>query len=77
LELSRDGLRLSLKVPMPAAAIGINSDPHRDALVTRFIPLQLKRRGAELRLVIPSAPMPRPKIGPRTGQGAWPGAAVV
>jgi hypothetical protein len=61
-ELSRDGLRLSLKVPMPAAAIGINSDPHRDALVTRFIPLQLKRRGAELRLVIPSAPMQRPKI---------------
>jgi DNA invertase Pin-like site-specific DNA recombinase len=61
-ELSLDGLRLSLKVPMPAAATSIDSDPPRDAIVTRFIPLQLKRRGAELRLVIPSAPMQRPKV---------------
>ena len=59
-ELSPEGLRLSLKVPMPA--IGIDSDPHRDAFVTRFIPLQLKRRGAELRLVIPGALIQRPKV---------------
>src|SRR6201987_3355384 len=50
-ELSRDGLRLSLKVPMPATLGGSNPQG-RDAIVTRFIPLQLKRRGAELRLVI-------------------------
>ena len=60
-ELSRDGLRLSLKVPMPAA--GAENDPTcRDAIVTRFIPLQLKRRGAELRLIVPDAHTPRPKV---------------
>jgi site-specific DNA recombinase len=61
-ELSRDGLRLSLKVPMPTMPIGMDSDPHRAALVTRFVPLLLKRRGAELRLVIPGAPVQRPKV---------------
>ena len=60
-ELSRDGLRLSLKVPMPAAAAG-NDPPWADAIVTRFIPLQLKRRGAELRLIVPDAHTPRPKV---------------
>ena len=47
-ELSRDGLRLSLKVPMPAAGGG-NDLPWPDAIVTRFLPLQVKRRGVELR----------------------------
>jgi site-specific DNA recombinase len=60
-ELSRDGLRLSLKVPMPAAGAG-NDPPWADAIVTRFIPLQLKRRGSELRLIIPDAHTPRPKV---------------
>jgi hypothetical protein len=60
-ELSRDGLRLSLKVPMPAA--GAENDPTcRDAIVTRFIPLQLKRRGVELRLVIAGAHTQTPKV---------------
>jgi site-specific DNA recombinase len=60
-ELNRDGLRLSLKVPMPAAGAG-NNPPWADAIVTRFIPLQLKRRGAELRLIVPDAHTPRPKV---------------
>ena len=61
IELSRDGLRLSLKVPMPA--IGAENDPTcRDAIVTRFIPLQIKRRGVELRLVIAGAHTQRPKV---------------
>src|SRR5262245_45875741 len=60
-ELSRDGLRLSLKVPMPAAGAG-NDPPSADAIVTRFIPLQLKRRGAELRLIVPDAHTPRTKV---------------
>jgi site-specific DNA recombinase len=60
-ELSRDGLRLSLKVPMPA--VGAENDPTcRDAIVTRFVPLQVKRRGVELRLVIPGAHIQRPKV---------------
>ena len=46
---------------MPAILGG--GDPQgRDAIVTRFIPLQLKRRGAELRLVISGAPIQRPKV---------------
>jgi DNA invertase Pin-like site-specific DNA recombinase len=60
-ELSRDGLRLSLKVPMPPAGAG-NDPPWRDVTVTRFVPLQLKRRGAELRLIVPDAHTPRPKV---------------
>ena len=60
-ELSREGLRLSLKVPMPA--VGAENDPTcRDAIVTRFVPLQVKRRGVELRLVIPGAHIQRPKV---------------
>jgi hypothetical protein len=47
-ELSRDGLHLSLKVPMPAAGAG-NDLPCHDVMVTRFVPLQVKRRGVELR----------------------------
>jgi hypothetical protein len=61
IELSRDGLRLSLKVPMPAAGAG-NDLPCHDVMVTRFVPLQVKRRGVELRLVIPGAHTQRPKV---------------
>ena len=61
-ELSRDGLRLSLKVPMPAAPGAADEPPWPDVAVTRFVPLQLKRRGVELRLVIPSAQTQRPKV---------------
>jgi len=60
-ELSRDGLRLSLKLPMPAAEAG-NNPPSPDAIVTRFVPLQLKRRGVELRLLIAGAHTQRPKV---------------
>jgi hypothetical protein len=61
-ELSRDGLRLSLKVPMPATPVSANDSPWPDAIVTRFVPLQLKRRGVELRLVIAGAHTERPKV---------------
>jgi hypothetical protein len=60
-ELSRDGLRLSPKVPMLETG-GAGDPQYRDAIVTRFIPLQLKRRGAELRLVITGTPLQRPKV---------------
>ena len=53
-ELSRDGLRLSLKVPMPVGPSVADGPPSPDAIITRFVPLQLKRRGVELRLVIPA-----------------------
>jgi DNA invertase Pin-like site-specific DNA recombinase len=60
-DLSREGLRLSLMLPRPAI-VGGNDPQSRNAILTRFIPLQLKRRGAELRLVIPGAPIQRPKV---------------
>ena len=75
-ELSRDGLRLSLKVPMPAVGAG-NDPPWPDAIVTRFIPLQLKRRGAELRLIMPDAHTQRPKVDLALLKARWPRAAVV
>ena len=61
-ELSRDGLRLSLKVPMPATPGAADGPLAPDAIVTRFVPLQLKRRGVELRLVIPGVHPQMPKV---------------
>ena len=60
-ELSRDGLRLSLKVPMPVAETD-KDPPWPDTIVTRFVPLLLKRRGMELRLVIPGTHLRQPKV---------------
>jgi len=59
-ELGRDGFRLSLKVPTPTD--GNVNDPRSDALVTRFVPMRLKRRGVELRLVIDGAHPARPTV---------------
>jgi hypothetical protein len=53
-ELSRDGLRLSLNVPMPPDQNG-EARAASDAIIIRFIPMRLQRRGAELRLVIQNA----------------------
>jgi hypothetical protein len=61
-ELSRDGLRLSLKVPMPATPAAADGPPSPDAIITRFVPLQIKRRGVELRLVVPGADAQMPKL---------------
>jgi len=60
-ELSRDGLRLSLKVPMSLEQ-DRDPQPPSDAAITRFIPMRLQRRGAELRLVIQGAHPARPKV---------------
>jgi hypothetical protein len=52
-ELGRDGLRLSVKMPVPPdqdRAAG-----QTDAIITRFVPMRLRRRGVELRLVIQDA----------------------
>jgi site-specific DNA recombinase len=52
-ELSSDGIRLALKVPTrlahPAAP-----EMHASITVSRFVPMQIKRRGVELRLVMNS-----------------------
>jgi len=47
---------------MPATPGAADGPPAPDAIVTRFVPLQLKRRGVELRLVIPGAHPQMPKV---------------
>ena len=56
-ELSRDGIRVSIKVPLLA------TDYHNSASVshlalTRLVPMQMKRRGVEMRLVLEGEPGP-------------------
>jgi len=47
---------------MPATPGAANEPPRVDVIVTRFVPLQLKGRGVELRLVIPGAHPQLPKV---------------
>jgi len=50
-ELSPDGFRLALKLPTRSATPGATSIPS-NVVVSRFVPMQIKRRGVELRLVV-------------------------
>src|SRR5713101_5667030 len=58
-ELQSEGLRLTLRLPLPTAT-------HREAniLVTHDLPLQIRRRGVEKRLLIGGAAAPRVRIDP-------------
>jgi len=61
IELRRDGLRLSLKLPMPAEPDRADQ-PRADPIITRFLPMRIKRRGVELRLVIEAERTQAPKV---------------
>ncbi|MFZ1887490.1 MAG: recombinase family protein [Candidatus Binataceae bacterium] len=50
-ELSRDGIRVTLKVPIPPAEEQKGAQP-RHIVLTRFVPMQMKRRGVEMRMVL-------------------------
>ena len=50
-ELSRDGIRVTLKVPIPPAEEQKGAPPRHIAL-TKFVPMQMKRRGVEMRMVL-------------------------
>ncbi|MGH7878691.1 MAG: hypothetical protein ACREQD_04275, partial [Candidatus Binataceae bacterium] len=50
-ELNRDGIRISLHLPITANESPDRS-PSAQVRVTRFVPLQMKRRGGETRLVL-------------------------
>jgi hypothetical protein len=50
-ELRRDGIRVSLKLPLSAVAGPGGTRPSHIAL-SRIIPMQLKRRGLEMRMVL-------------------------
>ena len=50
-ELSREGLQLSLKLPVPSAGAG--DGPTSDHLsLANFVPLVMKRRGVEMKMVL-------------------------
>jgi site-specific DNA recombinase len=50
-DLSRKGLQLSLKLPVPSAGAG--DDPTSDHLsLVNFVPLVMKRRGVEMKMVL-------------------------
>ena len=51
MELSRDGIQIALKVPIATVAEHERGSQSHIALA-RFIPLKMKRRGIELRLVL-------------------------
>ena len=51
IEISPDGLRLALKLPTRLATTAATSMPS-NVVVSRFVPMQIKRRGVELRLVV-------------------------
>jgi site-specific DNA recombinase len=76
-ELSRDGLRLSLKVPL-AADQDRESRPRTDPIIRRFVPMRMQRRWAELRLVIEGAHAQRgPKsTSPCSGRRAAPAGGL-
>ena len=61
IELRRDGLRLSLKLPMTAEAVR-DDQPRADPIITRFLAMRVKRRGVELRLVIEAERTQAPKV---------------
>jgi DNA invertase Pin-like site-specific DNA recombinase len=59
-ELGHDGLRLSVKVPVPPDQDRVAGQT--DTIITRFVRMHLRRRGAELRLVIQDAHAARPAV---------------
>ena len=57
LELSRDGIRVALKLPnFPAEERG--GAPRSQIALTKFVPMRLKRRGVEMRMVLEGASNP-------------------
>jgi DNA invertase Pin-like site-specific DNA recombinase len=50
-DLDQEGMRLSLKLPLASAASGA-PDGSRHLSIKRHVPMQIRRRGVELRLVI-------------------------
>jgi site-specific DNA recombinase len=58
-ELGRDGIRVSLKLPIPLAEEEKGVPPRHIAL-TKFVPVRMKRRGVEMRMVLEGDSTPAP-----------------
>jgi hypothetical protein len=56
--LSRDGIQVALKLPLLQTKGNSSADPSHLGF-TRFVPMRMKRRGVELRLVLEGDSIPR------------------
>ena len=74
-DLSRDGIRVTLKVPIPPAEEQKGAPP-RHIVLTRFVPMQMKRRGVEMRMVLEGDSNARPGRS-ASAQSGRPRAPVV
>src|ERR1019366_4047339 len=61
--LKQDGIQVSIKLPIPAGDERDAATPHELAL-TRFVPMRMKRRGVEMRLIIDGDAGPAARIDP-------------
>ncbi|HUY18626.1 MAG TPA: hypothetical protein VMV15_05315, partial [Candidatus Binataceae bacterium] len=59
-DLTDNGIRVSLKVPIPETASPLTADAN-DLIVARFFPMTIRRRGVEMRLVIEGHHVPSPR----------------
>ena len=62
-ELKQDGIQVSIKLPIPSDEGGDAATPNELALA-RFVPLRMKRRGVEMRLIIDGDATPAARIDP-------------
>ncbi len=53
-ELRPDGMRVALRLPLSSSAEGVSDDGSAHLSIARQIPMRLRRRGVELRLVVDS-----------------------
>jgi site-specific DNA recombinase len=60
IELRNDGVRVTLKIPVPCLHAGVQT---RSILsLSRFVPLKIKRRGVETRIIIAAGNEPPRKV---------------
>jgi site-specific DNA recombinase len=60
-DLGRDGMRVCLRLPLAVSETSAPGLPN-DAVMTRFFPMLMKRRGVELRLVVGNRHGPAPSV---------------
>ena len=62
IELHDDGIRVTLKIQVPCSRAGVRTSSI--LVLSRFVPLKMKRRGVETRIVIAAGNEPPRKIDP-------------
>ena len=60
IELCDDGVRVTLKIRVPCSRAGVQTNSILD--LSRFVPLKMKRRGVETRIIIAAGDEPPRKV---------------